>query len=386
MGRPVYTNEVRMLFWVLLGWGSTVKEAAEVIGMAEMTGHRWVQDRGGVRPRATPLPSGRFLSLTEREFIADYIGDGWTMTAVAKALGRATSTVSRELKRHKLYRGRYGANAAHRQAQASAKRPKISKLESNPRLAAEVRARLEKDHSPEQIAHSLKIDFPDDPEMHVSHETIYQTLFVLGRGGVKKELASHLRTGRTRRYGHKKHRDSRSKIAGMINIAERPAEIEDRSVPGHWEGDLIIGKNGGSSIGTLVERTTRLVLLLHLPCGHSATQVAEAMTAKIMELPAALRRSITWDQGREMSGHAQFTVDTGVQVYFCDPHSPWQRGTNENTNGLLRQYFPKGTDLSVHSPERLAEVEDLLNNRPRRTLGWDTPLKAYDKTLVAMTA
>ncbi|MCZ4564275.1 IS30 family transposase, partial [Rhodococcus sp. IEGM 1401] len=194
-----------------------------------------------------------------------------------------------------------------------------------------------------------------------------------------------LRTGRPVRLAHRRTTERRSRIPGMINISERPAEVADRTVPGHWEGDLIIGTKGGSAIGTLVERTSRLVMLLHLPIDHSAASVAEAMTAKIAELPAALMRSITWDQGREMAKHAEITIATGVQIYFCDPHSPWQRGTNENTNGLLRQYFKKGTDLSVHGPERLDEVAALLNNRPRKTLGWDTPLEEYNKRLLVAT-
>lgn len=392
MVRPAFTHEVRMTFWSLRSSGSTVKEAARAVGISEGTGWGWVRERGGVRPRSTPPPSGRYLSLTEREFIADYTLDGWTMTAIANSLGRAVSTISRELKRHKLFRGRYGPYAADRAAKTAAKRPKKSKLESNPRLRAEVQRRLEKQHSPEQIANTLKIDFPGDPEMHVSHETIYQTLFVQTKGGLTRELTKHLRSGRKARKGHRKTEERRSRIPGMINISERPGEVEDRKVPGHWEGDLIIGKDGRSAIGTLVERTSRVVLLLHLPLDHKAPTVADAMTEAILKLPAVLRRSVTWDQGREMSEHARFTVDTGVQVYFCDPHSPWQRGTNENTNGLLRQYFPKGSDLSEHSAERLAEVAELLNTRPRKTLGWDTPLKtftdiveAYNKSHVATT-
>ena len=388
----LYTHDVRMTFWSLRSSGLTVKAAAAAVGISEGTGWHWVDERGGVRPRATPPPSGRYLSITEREFIADYIRDGWTLTRIAAALRRAVSTVSREVKRHRLFRGRYNPFSAHRDAAESAKRPKKSKLETNPRLRAEVLRRLDLDHSPEQIANTLVVDFPDDPEMRVSHETIYQTLFVQTKGGLTRELTTHLRTGRSRRRGHKRTEERRSRIPGMVNISERPGEVADRKVPGHWEGDLIIGKNGKSAIGTLVERTSRLVLLLHLPTDHKAPTVADAMAAKILELPATLRRSITWDQGREMSEHARFTVDTGVQVYFCDPHSPWQRGTNENTNGLLRQYFPKGTDLSEHSIERLDEVAALLNNRPRKTLGWNTPLtkfgnfvEEHNRTLVATT-
>lgn len=381
-----------MTFWSLRSSGVTVKAAAAAVGIGEGTGWNWVYERGGVRLRVSPAPSGRYLSLTEREFIADYLIDGWTMTKIAKALGRAVSTISREIKRHRLFRGRYVPHSADRAAKRSAKRPKVSKLESHPALRAEVHRRLSSGHSPEQIANTLEIEFPDDPEMHVSHETIYQTLFVQTKGGLNKELTRHLRTGRTVRKPHRRSGERRSRIPGMVNISERPGEVEDRMVPGHWEGDLIIGKDGRSAIGTLVERSSRLVLLLHLPLDHKASTVADAMAAKIMQLPAALRRSITWDQGTEMAEHARFTVETGVQVYFCDPHSPWQRGTNENTNGLLRQYFPKGTDLSGHSVERLDEVAELLNTRPRKTLTWKTPTKAftefvqdYNTALVATT-
>jgi transposase, IS30 family len=387
-----YTHDERMTFWSLRSAGVRVKAAAEAVGISVATAWGWVRDRGGVRPRTAPSPSGRYLSLLERETIADYLRDGSTMTGIAKILGRSVSTVSREIKLHKDTRGKYHPFRAHREAQQSAKRPKASKLASNATLCAEVELRLKKQHSPEQIANTLKIDFPDDPEMRVSHETIYQTLFVQTKGGLNRELCTHLRTGRPLRKGHVRPEERRSRIPGMVNISERPGEVADRKVPGHWEGDLIIGKDGRSAIGTLVERTSRLLMLLHLPLDHKAPTVADAMAAAILKLPAVLRRSVTWDQGREMAEHARFTVETGVQVYFCDPHSPWQRGTNENTNGLLRQYFPKGTDLSVHSVERLAEVAELLNTRPRKTLGWDTPLKTftdiveeYNKSLVATT-
>ncbi|WP_089253016.1 IS30 family transposase [Rhodococcoides kyotonense] len=381
-----------MTFWSLRSAGSTVRQAAAAVGVSDGTGWNWVNERGGVRPRATPPPSGHYLSIIEREFISDYRRDGWTMTAIAKALGRAVSTISRELKTYTNSRGRYLPASADRKAKAAKLRPKISKLEASPQLRLEVQRRLKLQHSPEQISHTLKLEFPDQPEMHVSHETIYQALFVQTKGGLNKDLAKHLRTGRPRRRGHKRTQERRSRIPDMVNISERPGEVEDRKVPGHWEGDLIIGKDGKSAIGTLVERTSRLILLLHLPLDHKAPTVADAMAAKIMELPAVLRRSITWDQGREMSEHARFNVETGVQVYFCDPHSPWQRGSNENANKLLRQYFPKGTDLSVHSSEWLDEVADRLNTRPRKTLGWKTPLQIftdiveeYNESLVATT-
>jgi IS30 family transposase len=252
-------------------------------------------------------------------------------------------------------------------------------------LCAHVAAKLAEDWSPEQIAGALRKQYSAEAGMWVSHETIYKSLYVQGRGEPRRELAACLRTGRAvrkRRGGVER----RGRIAGMVNISERPADVEDRAVPGHWEGDLIIGKNGASAIGTLVERSSRFLILLHLPDGRSADKVREAMTAAIATLPAALRRSITWDQGIEMAEHAQFSVDTDVDVYFCDPHSPWQRGTNENTNGLLRQYFPKGTDLSVHDQSVLDAAADSLNGRPRKTLGSMTPSEKLNDLLVANAA
>jgi IS30 family transposase len=242
---------------------------------------------------------------------------------------------------------------------------------------------LEQLWSPKQIARRLRADFGDDSSMHISHETIYKSLYVQGRGELRRELARCLRTGRTKRKAQGRI-EARGKIRNMVMISERPAEVEDRAVPGHWEGDLILGKNGKSAIGTLVERATRFVMLLHLPKERTAEAVRDAMTEIIQTLPEALRRSITWDQGRELSEHARFTVDTGVQIYFCDPHSPWQRGSNENTNGLLRQYFPKGTDLSVHTPADLKAAADSLNGRPRETLNWRTPAEKLNR-FVAMT-
>jgi IS30 family transposase len=265
----------------------------------------------------------------------------------------------------------YRAHVAHQAAFERARRPKTPKL-ACPRLAGQVAEWLELWWSPEQIAERLRIEFPDDPMMRVSHETIYMSLFVEGRGLLRRELSRCLRTGRAQRRPRSRI-ETRGKIPGMVMIAERPAEVDDRAVPGHWEGDLIIGQNLQSAVGTLVERTSRFVLLLHLPDGREAIKVNDAMTTAIADLPAELVRTITWDQGREMARHLDFTVDTGVQVYFCDPHSPWQRPSNENTNGLLRQYLPKGTDLSQHSVEDLAEIARSLNNRPRKTLGYMKP-------------
>jgi IS30 family transposase len=246
-----------------------------------------------------------------------------------------------------------------------------------------VQDKLEHQWSPEQISVMLAAEFPGRPEMRVSHETIYQSVYVQGRGALRRELAVCLRTGRALRKPRRREGERRGRIPGMVMISERPAEAADRAVPGHWEGDLIIGAGNKSAIGTLVERAARFVLLLHLPGGHGADQVAAAMTEAMGGLPQAIRRSLTWDQGSEMTGHAQIAVDTGLDIYFCDPHSPWQRGSNENTNGLLRQYFPKSTNLAGHSKEHLQAVADRLNSRPRKTLGWKTPAQALDQFLAA---
>jgi len=244
-----------------------------------------------------------------------------------------------------------------------------------------VEAKLRKRLSPVQIAVQLRRQFPDDREMWVSHEAIYQSIYVQGRGALRRELALSLRTGRALRHPHRKANERRGRIPGMVNISQRPAEVEDRAVPGHWEGDLIMGKNGKSVIGTLVERTTRFLMLLHLPAGHSALEVQEAMLAATQRLPQALWKSLTWDQGHEMANHAQISIATGLQIYFCDPAKPWQRGSNENTNGLLRQYFPKSSDLRVHGPDYLEFVSAEMNERPRKTLGWDSPAEALNRLL-----
>ncbi len=272
-------------------------------------------------------------------------------------------------------RGLYRALAAQAQADARAARPKAARLAGNARLRVWVQARLEERWSPEQISVMARAQFGDDPEMRVSHETIYQAIYVQGRGALRRELAACLRTGRALRKPRRSGGQRRGRIKDMVLISDRPAEAADRAVPGHWEGDLIIGTRG-SAIGTLVERSTRFVLLLHLPGGHDAAAVAAAMTAAMGSLPAQLRRSLAWDQGKEMAMHAKIAMDTGLDIYFCDPHSPWQRGSNENTNGLLRQYFPKSTNLTVHSTEHLDAVAAELNARPRKTLGWQTPAQA----------
>jgi IS30 family transposase len=275
---------------------------------------------------------------------------------------------------------------AQARAEERAARPKPAKLAVNLELRAWVQARLEERWSPEQISVMLTAEFPDDREMRVSHETIYQSVYVQGRGALRRELAVSLRTGRALRRPRRRAGERRGRIPGMVLISERPAGAADRAVPGHWEGDLIMGTRNASAIGTLVERSTRFVMLLHLPRGHDPAAVAEAMTEAMSSLPAALRRSLTWDQGKEMALHARIAAAADLEIYFCDPHSPWQRGSNENTNGLLRQYFPKGTSLSVHSREDLDAVAAQLNSRPRKTLGWKTPAQALERVLAQQAA
>jgi IS30 family transposase len=276
----------------------------------------------------------------------------------------------------------YRASTAQTRADWDARRPKTAKLAGNPRLREEVQTRLENEHSPEQISRRLRRDFPDDPEMLVSHETIYQSIYVQGRGALRRDLHKRLRTGRALRKPRRKVGERRGRIPGMVNISERPAEAADRALPGHWEGDLIMGSTASNSaIGTLVERATRFTLLLHLPDGHGADAVEAAIAAAMSQLPATLRKTLTWDQGHEMANHVRIATATDLAVYFCDPHSPWQRPTNENTNGLLRQYFPKGTDLSVFGPDYLDHVAEKLNNRSRKTLDWQTPAEALQALL-----
>jgi transposase, IS30 family len=316
------------------------------------------------------VPGPGRLTLAGREEITLGLRAGESFTAIAARLGKAVSTVSREVAANGGRDG-YRAWRAHQRAREQSRRPKTPKL-ACPELAAQVTSWLHEWWSPVQISRRLRIEHPGDPMMRVSHETIYQALYVQGRGELRRELARCLRTGRARR--RPRGRDGRSgHIKGMVMISERPAEAGDRAVPGHWEGDLIIGKDCRSAVGTLVERTTRYLMLLHLPEGRDAHLVEQAMRDAIGTLPAELARTITWDQGIEMAYHADFTIATGIPVYFCDPHAPWQRGSNENTNGLLRQYLPKGTDLSVHSAEDLTRIAASLNNRPRKTLGFMKP-------------
>jgi IS30 family transposase len=364
------TVEQRQLALRLRAGGLSLREIGPQVGCSHQ-GVALVVRQASRRPvrRDGWVPGPGRLTLADREEITLGWHAGDSFTAIAARLGKAVSTVSREVAANGGRNG-YRAWRAHQRAREQARRPKAPKLACL-QLATQVTAWLDQWWSPAQISRRLRIEYPGDPMMRVSHETIYQALYVQGRGELRRELARCLRTGRARR--RPRGRDGRSgHIKGMVMISERPAEAGDRAVPGHWEGDLIIGKDCKSAVGTLVERTSRYVLLLHLPGGRDARLVEQAMQQAIGTLPAGLARTITWDQGIEMSFHADFTIATGIPVYFCDPHAPWQRGSNEN-NGLLRQYLPKGTDLSVHTAEDLARIAASLNNRPRKTLGFMKP-------------
>jgi transposase, IS30 family len=385
-GRPAAPRALHAQFWEGIRSGLGVAEAGRAAGVGPVRSFAWFKQAGGVKSNGPRRAGGRYLSVAEREEIAVGLAAGESLRSIAGRLGRSPSTVSREVGRNSRGRRYYRALAAQGQAQWRAARPKTAKLAGNGELRGWVQAKLKENWSPEQISVMLKAGFPDRSEMRVSHETIYQAIYVQGRGALRRELAASLRTGRALRKPRRKEGERRGKIPGMVMISERPAEARDRAVPGHWEGDLIIGAAHQSAIGTLVERSTRFVMLLHLPDGYGPEKVASAMTAAMGGLPAALRRSLTWDQGTEMTNHAQISLATDLDIYFCDPHSPWQRGSNENTNGLLRQYFPKGTDLSVHSAGHLAAVAAGLNSRPRKTLGWKTPAQALDKFLARAAA
>lgn len=434
---PVWQREHLCRFWREIAAGLSSEEAAEAAGVSPPVGTRWFRSSGGMPPThlapSAPVPRHRSLSFVEREEIALECARGTGVRAIARKLGRSPSTISREIRRNSATRSRefdYRATAAQWHADRAAKRPKISKLAVNPALRDYVQERLSgliatpdgiafdgpvvvwkgrravhrqsrrwsSAWSPEQISQRLKVDFPEDPTMRISHEAIYQALYIQGRGALRRELSACLRSGRALRLPRERARNrGKAFIADALMISDRPVEIDDRAVPGHWEGDLILGL-GSSAIGTLVERTTRFTMLLHLPrkeghgtgrlvkngpalAGHGAEAVRDAIAETISSLPAHLRRSLTWDQGAEMAQHAQLRIDTGLDIYFCDPQSPWQRGSNENTNGLLRQYFPKGTDLSQHGADELNAVAHALNTRPRKTLGWQTPAEALDRLL-----
>jgi transposase, IS30 family len=368
----------------------SVVDASAAVGVSRWAGRDWFVERGGVMPPQR-VPAGKRPRLTfeQREEIALLKAAGQSNAAIARAVGCHRSTIGRELRAGSTTfpdrRARYKASVAQGAADRRAERHRLGKLATLPRLCAQVQAGLEEEHSPEQISQRLKMDFPDDPEMRVSHETIYQALYVQGRGELRRDLHKRLRTGRALRKPRRAGGERRGKIPDMVNIADRPAEADDRAVPGHWEGDLIVGANSASAIGTLVERATGFVLLLHLPDNHGADAVAEAMTLAMSRLPRVLHKTLTWDQGSEMTSHVKIAKATGLDIYFCDPHSPWQRPVNENTNGLLRQYFPKGTELAVYQADYLDHVAMKLNNRPRKRLGFHTPAEALDKLLSEAT-
>jgi len=433
-GRPsVAWREDRVRFWAAIATGVLTDDASQAAGVSAPVGYRWFRHAGGVNPQLSTTVSGRYLSFVERENIALLRAQGHGVREIARRLGRDASTISRELRRNastRTYDLDYKTSTAQWHCERRAKRPKVAKLVVNEQLRDYVQRRLSgevrdgggtvigpdgpawkgrnKPHrgdrawvrawSPEQIAKRLPMDFPDDESMRISHEAIYQALYVEGRGALKRELVACLRTGRALRVPRARSRQKAwAHVTPDVLITERPAEADDRAVPGHWEGDLVIGLQR-SAIGTLVERTTRFTMLVHLPreqgwgviprtkngpalAGYGAITMADALAKTITMLPEQLRRSLTWDRGKELSTHARFTVQTGLPVYFADPHSPWQRGTNENTNGLLRQYFPKGTDLSRWSAEDIAAVAATLNSRPRKTLGWKTPAEALEDHL-----
>ena len=432
-GRPMPARHVEREFWRLIAQGKSTEDAAVEIGVSVPVGSRWFRHAGGMPPVSLAEPTGRYLSFPEREELALLRAQGLGVRAVAREMKRDPSTISRELRRNAATRAgklEYRATVAQWKAQVAAKRPKPAKLATNDRLCEYVQERLSgaltrpdgtavpgppttwkglnKPHradrrwatawSPEQISRRLVVDFPNDEDMRISHEAIYQALYIEGRGALKRELVACLRTGRALRKPRERARNRpHGHVTPDVVLSQRPAEAEDRAVPGHWEGDLIIGLHR-SAIGTVVERTSRYTLLVHLPRldgygieapvkngpalgGYGAIAMKDALQTTMGSIPAGLLRSLTWDRGKELSAHAQFTIDTGISVFFADPHSPWQRATNENTNGLLRQYFPKGTDLSRWSLDDLLAVQDALNNRPRKVLGWKTPAEALDQQL-----
>ena len=366
--------------WSRMRAGHAVKPTARSLGLSTSTVRTYLLRCGGIRPDPRHRAAGR-LSFEEREEISRGLAADRSLRAIAAGLGRSPSTISREVARNGGRR-RYRAATADQHAWAMATRPKACKLATNPVLAGIVAEKLQRRWSPQQIAGWLKLTYPHDPEMHVSHESIYRTLFVQSRGALRKELTAYLRTGRVIRRVHGvRLPDGRGGRPGIVNISERPAEAEDRAVPGHWEGDLVFGKQM-SPVATLVERSTRYLLLVGLPGGnHKADAVADALAAAVAHLPAQLAKSLTWDQGHEMAEHKRFTHETGIQVYFCDPKSPWQRGSNENTNGLLRQYLPRRLDFKTLTQADLDAIALELNDRPRQTLGFKTPSQALAEVL-----
>ncbi|WP_337007434.1 MULTISPECIES: IS30 family transposase [unclassified Microbacterium] len=429
-GHPKFQRHVEAAFWAEIAKGLLPIEAAAVVGVAQAVGQRWFRNAGGMAPFDLKFAStGRYLSFAEREEIALLCAQGRGVREIARTIGRDPGTISRELRRNAAVRygsRGYRASVAQWKADMAAKRPKTAKLVTNARLHTYVQDRLSgqittpdgkvivgpepprftginKPHrkhrgwsmawSPEQISNRLKVDFPDDESMRISHEAIYQSLYIQGRGALKRELVWCLRTGRALRAPRERsRRKTWAHVTPGTLISERPAEAEDRAVPGRWEGDLLIGLER-SAIGTVVDRTSRFTMLVHLPreegYRHKETPkngpaLAGYGASTMSTLPAQLARSLTWDRGKEMSAHAKFTVETGIPVFFADPQSPWQRGTNENTNGLLRQYFPKGTDLSCWSAEEIEAVAHALNTRPRKTLAWKTPAEAFSEQLMLL--
>jgi IS30 family transposase len=374
--RPI-TPEKRRQIIKLAARGATYREIVDAAAVSVGAVGIVLVPLGGVHRKEMWSPAPGRLSLEERVEICLGLERNESVRAIARRLNRHPSTVSREVAANRGA-ANYRPLEAHRRAHQRARRPKATKLAKNPFLCARVVADLGELLSPQQIATRLRTEFPDDQTMQISHETIYKSIYVQGRGELRRELARCLRTGRAKRVAQGRI-DNRGRLKDMVMISERPAEVEDRAVPGHWEGDLLTGKDGKSAIGTLVERATRYVMLFPLPKGRSAEEVRVAMTETIQTLPSSLRRTLTWDQGREMAEHRRFTIDTGVQVYFCDPHSPWQRGSNENTNGLLRQYFPKGINLRKFTRDDIQAAADSLNRRPRETLGWKTPAEALSE-------
>jgi IS30 family transposase len=369
--------EIERLIW----GGETFATAAAAVGCSTKSIQRFIALTGGLKPRRQG--SLRRLSTSDREEVSRGLVAGDSLRCIAGRLRRAPSTISREVA-WSGNRGKYRAWRAEEEAAQRARRPKPSKLWTNVGLRREVERGLEEKWSPQQISRRLMTEYPDDSGMRVSHETIYKTLFVQARGALRKELAACLRTGRAQRRPHMRTEHAGGgRLKDMVLISERPAEAADRAVPGHWEGDLIIGKGGRSAIGTLVERKSRYVVLLHLPKGRTAEDVRVALTRKVSKIPAELRRTLTWDQGKEMAEHVRFSTDTKMEVFFCDPHSPWQRGSNENTNGLLRQYFPRTSDLSLHTAAHLDAVARQLNNRPRQTLNWMKPSEVFYQTVAS---
>ena len=436
-GAPSLRRETERRFWEQIATGITSERAAEAVGVSQAVGSRWFRHRGGMPLFMSNPISGRYLSFAEREEIGLLSVQGIGVREIARRIGRSPSTVSRELTRNAATRGgklEYRASVAQWKAELMARRPKQAKLVSHPQLRHYVQDRLEgkihdahgreiagprhapfkgrnKPHrgdrhwvnvwSPEQIANRLQVDFPNDESMRISHEAIYQALYIQGRGALKRELVSCLRTGRALRVPRARAQAKAwAHVSEEVMISSRPAEAEDRAVPGHWEGDLIIGPNR-SAIGTLVERSSRFTMLVHLPrekgygltprtkngpalAGYGAVTMANALKRTVTTLPGQLWQSLTWDRGKELSDHARFTIESGVDVFFADPHSPWQRGTNENTNGLLRQYFPKGTDLSRWSDREIQAVANVLNSRLRKTLGWKTPAEVLNEHLISV--